>query len=218
MDRALLVAWWQGLAERERRVLGGGALVLVAVLVWLLLWEPAAQGIRKLQADLPQLVAQDASMRALAAEAATLRAANGNVAAIAPADRLAAVRRSLQRAGLWRDGDVASAAKAADGATSSPVSTLTVSGAVTTVSTAVSTRTDPPEITAESSDRIRVRFENIDYGVWVSWLASTEGELSARAARASVVALAPKGPVGHVRAEVVLDWTQPASSAAPARP
>ena len=207
-----------GLAQRERRVLGGGALVLVAVLVWLLLWEPPAQGIRKLQADLPQLVAQDASMRAMAAEAATLRAANGNATAIAPADRIAAVRRSLQRAGLWREGDVAAGAKSADGTPSTTVSTLTVSGTVTTVSTAASTRTEPPEITAESNDRIRVRFENIDYGVWVSWLASTEGELSTRAARASVLALAPKGPVGHVRAEVVLDWAQPASSAAPARP
>ena len=217
MNRAAIVGWWQGLAARERRILGLGGLVLVAVAVYLLLWEPPAQGIRKLQADLPELYAQDATMRAMATEASNLRAASGITTVIAPADRLNAVRRSLQRAGLWRQGETAAAPQTSDAAGASTVSTLTVSGTVTTVSSAATTRSDPPEVTAESGDRVRVRFENIDYGVWVAWLAASEGELSAHAAKATVVALAPKAPVGHVRAEVVLDWTPPAASGTPAR-
>lgn|GEM_PF-983255 len=218
MNRAALVGWWQGLAARERRVLGSGGLVLAAVIVYLLLWEPPAQGIRKLQVDLPELHAQDATMRAMAAEAATLRAASGITTVIAPADRINAVRRSLQRAGLSREGETAAGPKTTDASGASTVSTLTVSGTVTTVSSSATTRSDPPEVTAESADRVRVRFENIDYGVWVSWLASTEGELSAHAAKASVVALAPKAPVGHVKTEVVLDWTPTGSSGTSARP
>lgn len=216
MDRAALTAWWQGLATRERRILGFGGLVLVLVIVYLLLWEPPQQGIRKLQADLPDLYAQDASMRSMAAEAASLRASSGNVTAIAPAERIAAVRRSLQRAGLWREGATPTAAKSAersaDAEGTTTVSTLSVSGTVTTVASATASRAEPPEVTAETNDRVRVRFDDIDYGVWVSWLASTEGELAARATKASVVALAPKAPVGHVRTEAILDWTQPAAS------
>ena len=217
MDRASIAGWWQGLAERERRVLGFGALIVAVVVVYLWLWEPAAVGIRKLQADLPQLMAQDASMRAMAAEAAGLRASNGASASIAPNQRIAAVRRSLERAGLWREGAPAASAKPAGGAEPATVSTLSVSGTVTTVSTATTTRIEPPEVTAEPNDRVRVRFDNIDYGVWVAWLAATETELSARAGRVSVMALSPKAPVGHVRADVVLDWSAP-SGAAAARP
>lgn len=218
MNRAALVGWWQGLAARERRVLGLGAGVLVAVAVYLLLWEPPADGIRKLQADLPGLYAQDASLRAMATEATSLRAAAGITTVIAPADRLGAVRRSLQRAGLSREGEPAPGARTDDATTATSTSTLTVSGTVTTVSSATTSRSEPPEVTAESGERVRVRFDNVDYGVWVAWLAAAEGELSARATRVSVVALAPKAPVGHVKADVVLDWTLPATSGTPARP
>ena len=204
---ASLARWWDGLAPRERRLVTGGLVVVLAVLVWLLLWEPPAQGIRKLQADLPQLRSQDAAMRAMAAEATTLRSASGATAAIAPAERVAAVRRSLERAGLWREGAPEVAARGGDAGGVSTVSTLSVGGTVTTVTSNSTVRSEPPVVTAEPSDRVRVRFDNIDYGVWVAWLASAEGELTTRATRASIVALAPKAPVGHVRAEVVLDWT-----------
>ncbi|MEO8936818.1 MAG: type II secretion system protein GspM [Burkholderiaceae bacterium] len=209
MNRASLTAWWQGLAPRERMLVCGGAALLLAVVVYLTLWEPPAQGIRKLGADLPELRSQDATMRAMAAEAASLRAVSGSTATIAPADRVAAVQRSLQRAGLWREGAAPGVGRAADSTVASTVSTLSVGGTVTTVATSAATRSDPPEITAEANDRVKVRFDDIDYGVWIAWLASTEGELSARAAKVAIVALAPKAPVGHVRAEALLDWTQP---------
>ncbi len=211
MDRSSLVAWWEGLASRERALLSSGAAVVVATIVYLLLWEPPASGIRKLQGDLPELRSQEASMRAMADEAGRLRAAGGSTQAVVPAERQAAVRRSLQRAGLWREGAGSGPRpEAAAGVSGNTISTLSVAGAVTTVTAAVTSRLEPPAITAEANDRVRVRFDDIDYGVWIAWLAATEGELAARATKVTVVALAPKAPVGHVRAEVVLDWTQPA--------
>ncbi len=100
MNRTALVEWWQRLAERERRLVVFGTLIVLVVAIFLTLWEPAADGIRKLRADLPQLRAQEASLRSMATEAGSLRAAGGAATAVAPADRAAAVRRSLQRAGL----------------------------------------------------------------------------------------------------------------------
>ncbi len=216
-----LVAWWRALEMRERGLVLLGIAVLVLVAGYLLLWEPAAIGIRKLEGDLPQLRADAGSLRAMADEALRLRAAGGNTTPIAPDDRVAAVKRSLERAGLSSAGASASAAsaKAASAASSASANglapTLTVSGAIASVSVAPSARVDPPEVAAEANGRVRVRFANIDYGVWVAWLAATEGELAARAVRVSVAALAPNGPVGHVRAEAVLDWTAPGPAAVP---
>lgn len=209
----VLVAWWRQLAMRERGLVIFGVAVLVLGVGYLLLWEPAAAGIRKLQADLPQLRAQSASLRTMADEAQRLRAAGGNATPIAPDDRVAAVRRSLERAGLSRGG-----ANANDASTPSSGSarTLTVNGASASVSVAPTSRIDPPEVATEANGRVRVRFANADYGAWVAWLAATESELAARALRVSVAALAPNGPVGHVRAEAVLDWTAPALSASAA--
>ena len=212
-----LVAWWQQLALRERGLVMLGVSVLLLVVGYLLLWEPAALGIRKLEADLPQLRVQAASMRAMADEAQRLRAAGGNATPIAPDDRVAAVRRSLQRAGLLRVGAAETSIPSSGGSAAGPTRlapTLTVSGAIASVSVAPSARVDPPEVASEANGRVRVRFASIDYGVWVAWLAATESELAARAARVAVVTLAPNGPVGYVRAEAVLDWTAPAQSAA----
>ena len=210
-----LVAWWQQLALRERGLVMLGVAVLLLVVGYLLLWEPAALGIRKLEADLPQLRVQAASMRAMADEAQRLRAAGGNATPIAPDDRVAAVRRSLQRAGLLRGGAAETSISSSGGSAAGSTRlapTLTVSGAI--VSVAPSAHVDPPEVASEANGRVRVRFASIDYGVWVAWLAATESELAARAARVAVVTLAPNGPVGYVRAEAVLDWTAPAQSAA----
>lgn len=213
MNRVALTRWWQGLAERERTLIGGGALLVALVLIYLALWEPAAVGIRKLSVDLPTLREQNAAMRAMADEAANLRTASGSVAVIAAADRPAAVRRSLERAGLWSTGSAS--AKAGDPAPApQAIRTLTVGGPVTTVVAASATRATPPDVVADG-DRVRVRFDDVDYGVWAGWLASAESALSARASRVSVVTTAPKSPVGHVRAEAVFDWTSVSGPAAP---
>ena len=60
-------AWWSALAERERRVLGGGAVVLAGVVLYLGVWEPLAFARHKQQVDL-------AAARALAVQLETLAA------------------------------------------------------------------------------------------------------------------------------------------------
>jgi type II secretory pathway component PulM len=226
MNRTALINWWQSLATRERNLLGLGGLVVILVAGYLLLWEPPMLGVRKLETDLPQLRAQNAAMRTMADEATRLRATAGNTTTIATTDRTAAVKRSLQRAGLLStaptSADASASAKPIDTTSGQVVQTLSVNGAVTTVANAPVARSAPPEVSADG-ERVRVRFDDIDYGVWVGWLAAAEGELAARASRVMVSSTAPKGPVGHVRAEAVLDWTQPApssssASSSPSRP
>jgi type II secretory pathway component PulM len=214
MNRLVVTRWWQGLAERERTLVVGGGIVVLLVLVYVLLWEPAALGIRKLTADLPQLREQNAALHAMADEAVRLRAAAGSAPPITIAERPAAVRRTLERAGLW---SAAGSTAPSDVAATTNVRTLTVAGPVTTVVAAAATaRAAPPEVTVDG-DRVRVRFDDVDYGVWAGWLASAEGELAARATRVSIVSNAPKSPVGHVRAEALLDWT-PVGASSSARP
>jgi len=209
--RRALTAWWQGLADRERRVIGWGAVAVAALAAWAWLWEPPAAGIRKLEADLPVLRGQSASMRAMADEAARLRLAAGNAVPVAAGDRVAAVRRSLERAGLSSANAVPRPVEAA-AAPATSIRTRSAGGGATTVTAAPSARAAPPEVHAEG-DRVRVRFDDVDYGVWVAWLAASETELSARATRVSIATTAPKGPVGHVRTEALLDWTTPATPA-----
>lgn len=204
-----LVAWWQGLALRERGLVMSGVAVLVLVVGYMLLWEPAVVGIRKLEADLPQLRAQAVSLRAMADEAQRLRAAGGNTTPIAPDDRVAGVRRSLERAGLSRAG---ASTTGTSSSSNGPAPTLTVNGPIASVSIAPTARIEPPEVAAEANGRVRVRFSNIDYGVWVAWLASTESALAARATHVAVASPVPGGAVGHVRAEAIFDWTAPASA------
>jgi len=205
----VLASWWRGLGTREQRILAIGGVVIALIVVYVALWEPAADGTRKLETALPQLRAQGASMRAMVDEVTRLRGAGAAQTPVAPNDREAAVRRSLDRAGLSRG------SSATPVEPSGPVTTLSTGGVVVTAgSKATSTSTSPPEIVAEANGRVRVRFANIDYGVWVGWLATTEVELSARASQVAVNALAPDGPVGHVRADVVLDWGGATATAA----
>lgn len=196
-------SFWRDLATRERRLILLGVAVFVGVVAYAFLFEPAWTGIRKLKADLPQLREQNATMRAMADETQRLRAAGGNATALAPADRLAAVRRSLTRAGLL--GGAAAAATP-----TGPVTTLTTRGPVTSVSATRIVKSNPPEVIDEGNGRVRVRFDDIDYGTWVAWLASSEVELNARASRVSVSSVAPSNAgqvVGRVRADAVFDWT-----------
>lgn len=70
-------SWWQQLAPREQRMLGGGALLLAALLGYVLLWEPLQQS----RADWRgRAIAADANlrwMRAAAEQVVALRGAGG---------------------------------------------------------------------------------------------------------------------------------------------
>jgi general secretion pathway protein M len=60
---------WNGLSVRDRRMLGLAAAFLVLVFAWLVAFEPAWNGRRQLERELPALRADLAQMDQLAAEA-----------------------------------------------------------------------------------------------------------------------------------------------------
>lgn len=61
--------WWAQREERERRVLGAGALLALLVLAWALAWEPLTSSRDALRADVQRQAAELAWMRPAVAEA-----------------------------------------------------------------------------------------------------------------------------------------------------
>jgi general secretion pathway protein M len=94
-----LVRWWMSLATRERRLVGGGAVLVTLALLWLVAFEPAHDGRRKLQAELPQLRGQLAQMEGLAAEARKL-AGQASQSTDTPQQLRAQLEQSVEAAGL----------------------------------------------------------------------------------------------------------------------
>ncbi len=73
--RQRIAAAWQGLMQRERRLLMLGSVALAVLLSWWWVIDPAIKMRKKMQQQLPELRAQSMQMRMLAQEAATLPAA-----------------------------------------------------------------------------------------------------------------------------------------------
>jgi len=93
-----VAVWYTGLTPRERRLVTAGGTVLGAFLLFTLLVEPAWNDVQHLQAQLPALRAQAATVASLTAEARSLQqkashAGNGMPTTSDVAD-------SLRRAGL----------------------------------------------------------------------------------------------------------------------
>jgi general secretion pathway protein M len=90
--------WWRERAVRERRILVAGALVLVVALLWLLAFEPAWEGRKRLAGELPEQRAKVARMASMIDEARSLEQAAG----VAPAGGSvrSAIEKSLAAAGL----------------------------------------------------------------------------------------------------------------------
>lgn len=61
-------SWWAGLAPRERVILGGGGLLLVLVLIYLMIWEPLAKQREQVRADIRVLSADLAWMQQVATQ------------------------------------------------------------------------------------------------------------------------------------------------------
>ena len=89
---------WQTLNRRERRLVGGGALLVGVLLLWFVAFEPAWVGRDRLRDELPLLRSQVAKMESLAEEARRLAEVRGQpkAAAVVRAD----LQRSLGAAGL----------------------------------------------------------------------------------------------------------------------
>ena len=69
----MIAAWWHGRDERERRVLGVGAVVAAALLGWAFVWHPLALARTRLDAEVAVDRANLAWMRAAAGEITALR-------------------------------------------------------------------------------------------------------------------------------------------------
>lgn len=87
--------FWDSRSERERRILGVGTGLLLLLLCWLMLVEPALDGRAYWRQRLPALRAERAQMQALARQASDAPPAR----AAQPLDR-PALERSLASAGL----------------------------------------------------------------------------------------------------------------------
>jgi general secretion pathway protein M len=94
-----LQQYWSERAPRERRLLTVGAGFLGVVVLYLLLVDPAASGIRRLERLLPQTRAQAEELESLASEAKSLRSA-APAAAPGSADARSAIGTTLEAAGL----------------------------------------------------------------------------------------------------------------------
>jgi len=93
-----LLQIWRTLAARERRLVGMAAGTVLVAVAYLLLLEPAWNGRRELQAELPALRSQLAQMSALTVEAKRLGAARRG--ADSPQAMRSALEASVQGAGL----------------------------------------------------------------------------------------------------------------------
>lgn len=64
---------WDTLSASEQKTIKRGAYVLIPMLMYGLLWQPAHQSLPKLQDELPRIRAQAAQMQQLAQQVQTLR-------------------------------------------------------------------------------------------------------------------------------------------------
>lgn len=94
-----LRSFWSARAPRERLTLAAAAALLVLIAVYLVLIEPAAAGIPRLERTLPAARTQAVRLEQLLAEVASLKT-RPQVAVAGPAEIRAALDRSLAAAGL----------------------------------------------------------------------------------------------------------------------
>lgn len=94
-------AWWSALAERERRVLGAGTLVLGLVLLYLLVWEPLAGARRERERALADARALATLLESLALEMQQNRGTGGPTAG-AGQSLLAVVDQSRRASALTK--------------------------------------------------------------------------------------------------------------------
>lgn len=91
--RSTLAHWWEGLQDRERRLLAIGAVVVGGALLWFVAVQPPLKLLLQAPARLDALDAQLLTMRRLAGEARELRAAPQ----VSAAQSMAALRTASAR-------------------------------------------------------------------------------------------------------------------------
>lgn len=94
-----LLQFWSERSPREKSVLLAGFAIVLAAIIYLMLVEPAASGIARLERGLPQARAQAAKLESLLTEVRNLRG-RPQVATLSAQEARAAVEKSLAAAGL----------------------------------------------------------------------------------------------------------------------
>jgi general secretion pathway protein M len=93
--------WWDGLAARERLMLAGGAVALVLVLLWALLWQPLVDRVGEMETE---VAAQRENLRWMQNAAAELQQLRGSgaqaTAGLAGRSLLAVADQTARGAGL----------------------------------------------------------------------------------------------------------------------
>jgi len=93
--------WFAGLEPRERLLVSGGAVVLVLLLLYVVIWEPIASGYSNLQEDVAEQKQTLAWMQQAASQIKTLqRSSTGEVRGLGGRSLLAVVDQSARSAGL----------------------------------------------------------------------------------------------------------------------
>jgi len=90
---------WAELTASEQNTVKWGALVVLPILFYLLLWQPAHSNVAKLQASVPQMRAQLAQIKAQAVEVQTLR--QGAHPAVLEGDALRQIVTGAAEAAGW---------------------------------------------------------------------------------------------------------------------
>ncbi|MEW6703512.1 MAG: type II secretion system protein M [Pseudomonadota bacterium] len=93
--RSTLLARWQALAPRERRLVAAGGTVLLLFLAWLVFVQPALRTVREAPARIDLLDMQLQQMQRLAAEGRELR----NTAPMPPAQAAIVLKAATDRLG-----------------------------------------------------------------------------------------------------------------------
>ncbi|MBS1247829.1 MAG: ral secretion pathway protein, partial [Proteobacteria bacterium] len=70
-------AWWEGLSSRERLLTAGGAMLVLALLLYALAWQPLQASHRRLRQSVAEQRAELAAMRQMAEEIKRLDGSGG---------------------------------------------------------------------------------------------------------------------------------------------
>ena len=93
-------AWWEGLSSRERLLTAGGAMLVLALLLYALAWQPFQASGRRLRQSVAEQRAELVSMRQMAQEIKQLGGSSGKPLPADGRSPLTLVDQTARAAGL----------------------------------------------------------------------------------------------------------------------
>lgn len=93
-------AWWESLSSRERLLVTSGAVLILALLFYALVWQPFQANSRRLRQNVAEQRAELVSMRQMAEEIKRLGGSGGTPPAVDERSLLTLVDQTARAAGL----------------------------------------------------------------------------------------------------------------------